>query len=71
MNAVPTVPLADVVLVMTGWAAAMVSAREAFPVPRWLAASIVTVHIPAAVGFPEIRPVLLLIVSPVGNPVAE
>ena len=69
-NAVPTVPLAVVALVITGAAAATVTVRVAFPVPVLLVALRLTVEVPAAVGVPEINPLVLLTDSPLGNPVA-
>jgi hypothetical protein len=67
---VPTVPLADVALVITGVAALIVSFRVAFPVPPLLVALMVTVEVPAAVGVPEIDPVEPLTARPAGKPVA-
>ena len=63
-------PLAVVALVITGEATAMVSVRVAFPVPVLLVALKVTVEVPAAVGVPEIKPVLLFSANPAGSPVA-
>ena len=48
----------------------MVSVKVALPVPLPLVALRVTVDVPAAVGVPEINPVVLFTVSPLGNPVA-
>jgi hypothetical protein len=48
----------------------MVSVRLARPVPPELLALRVTVELPAAVGVPEISPVLVLTVSPAGKPLA-
>jgi hypothetical protein len=48
----------------------MVSVRVAFPVPVLLVAPRVTVEVPAAVGVPEINPVVLLTVKAAGNAVA-
>jgi hypothetical protein len=48
----------------------MVSVRVALPVPPLLVALRVTVEVPAAVGVPEINPVLMFGVNPAGNPVA-
>ena len=48
----------------------IVSVSVAVPVPLPLAALSVTVDVPAAVGVPEINPVALFTVSPLGNPVA-
>jgi hypothetical protein len=42
----------------------------ALPVPPLLVALTVTVEVAAAVGVPEINPVVLLTVNPAGNPVA-
>ena len=63
-------PLAVVVLVITGFATAMVSVSVAFPVPPAFVALNVTVDVPAAVGVPEMRPVLVLTPRLAGNPVA-
>jgi hypothetical protein len=71
VKALPTDPLAEVELVMTGDAGSIVRVNEALPVPRSLLAPMVTVHVPAAAGVPEIKPVPVLIVNPPGNPVAE
>jgi hypothetical protein len=64
------VPLAVVALVITGAATAIVSVRVALPVPLLLVALSVTVEVPAAVGVPDINPLVLLADNPVGNPVA-
>jgi hypothetical protein len=48
----------------------MVSVKVAPPVPLPLVALRVTVDVPDAVGVPEINPVVLFTVSPLGNPVA-
>jgi hypothetical protein len=64
------VSLAEVELVMTGGADASVSVRVAVPVPALLVALIETVEVAAVVGVPEIRPVVVLIDRPAGNPVA-
>jgi hypothetical protein len=69
-NALPSVPLAVVALVITGAGMAMVSVKVALPVPPLFVALSVTVELPAAVGVPEINPVVLLTVSPAGKPVA-
>jgi hypothetical protein len=64
------VPLAEVELVMAGGADAIVSVRAATPVPALLVALRETVEVAAVVGVPEIRPVVVLIDRPAGNPVA-
>jgi hypothetical protein len=69
-KAVPVVALAVVALVMTGAARLMVSVRVAVPVPPLLVALRLTVDVPAAVGDPEISPVVLANVKPVGKPMA-
>ena len=72
MIAVPTVPLWLPGFVTTGatFAAAIVQLNVALPVPpRPSFAVTVTLEVPAAVGVPVIRP-LVLIASPAGNPVA-
>ena len=68
----PTVPLAEVALEITGAATAaeMVSVRVAVPVPVALVALNVTVEVPAAVGVPEIKPLVALTDRPAGSPVA-
>jgi hypothetical protein len=57
-------------LVITGDDAVIVSSKVALPFPLRLAALNVTVEVPAAVGVPEILPVLLFTLSPAGKPVA-
>jgi len=57
-------------LVMTGFAGLIVKVNVALPVPPELVALIVTVYVPAVVGVPEIRPVVVFTVKPAGNPVA-
>ena len=69
-NAVPTVPLAAVALEITGAGTATVNARTALPVPALFVALRPTVDVPAAVGVPEMRPVLVLTFSPAGSPIA-
>jgi hypothetical protein len=49
---------------------AMVRANVAEPVPAALVALIVTLKLPAAVGVPEMTPVVVLTDSPAGKPVA-
>ena len=51
-------------------ATAMVSVRVALPVPPAFAALSVTVEVPAAVGVPEINPVVGFTDKPAGKPVA-
>jgi hypothetical protein len=53
-----------------GKGAAIVNVKVALPVPAALIALRVTVEVPVDVGVPEIKPVVLLIDSPAGNPVA-
>ena len=48
----------------------MFSANVPEPVPAELVALIVTLKLPAAVGVPEMRPVVLLTDNPPGKPVA-
>jgi hypothetical protein len=57
-------------LVITGFAGLMVRVSVALPVPPALVALIVTLYVPAVVGVPEINPVLVLTLTPAGNPVA-
>jgi hypothetical protein len=68
-KALPTWPVALRALVITGAAAAMLMARVALPVPRRFVALNVTFDVPAVVGVPWIKPVLLFTVNPAGNPV--
>ena len=71
MNAEPTVPLAVNALVIAGGCCcAIVRASVAVPVPAELVALSVTLKLPAAVGVPEITPVVVLTESPAGRPVA-
>ena len=51
-------------------AAFIVRAKVAEPVPPALVALSVTLEVPAAAGVPEITPVVVLMESPAGNPVA-
>jgi hypothetical protein len=69
-NAVPTVPLAEVALLMTGFATETVNVKVALPVPPALIALRVTEDVAAVVGVPDITPVAVLIDSPAGRPVA-
>jgi hypothetical protein len=48
----------------------IVMTSVALPVPPALVALIVTLYVPAVVGVPEIKPVLVFTVKPAGNPVA-
>ena len=57
-------------LVMTGAGGLIVKVSVALPVPPALVALIVTVYVPAVVGVPEIRPVVVFTVKPARNPVA-
>ena len=66
----PTVPLAEVALEITGAATETVSVSVAVPVPVALVALSVTVEVPAAVGVPEINPDVVLTDKPAGSPVA-
>ena len=47
-----------------------VKVSVALPVPPALVALIVTVYVPAIVGVPEIKPVLVFTLKPGGKPVA-
>ena len=62
--------MALLALVIVGATGLMVSVRVAVPVPLALVAVRVTVELPAALGVPEIRPVVALTDRPEGNPVA-
>ena len=60
-------------LVITGAepaAAPIVRTKVAVPVPAAFVALIVVFVVPAAVGVPEMRPLLVLTLKPDGNPVA-
>jgi hypothetical protein len=73
LNATPTVPFAVVALVIEGavtGAAAIVMVRLPLPVPPAFVALIETELMPAEDGVPLINPVVVLIVSPAGRPVA-
>ena len=50
--------------------AAMVITRVAVPVPALFVAEIVARKTPVTVGVPEMRPVLVLTLSPVGSSLA-
>ena len=58
-------------LLITGAAGAIVSARVAEPVPPPFVALSVTLDVPAALGVPEITPLVLFTVSPAGRPLAS
>jgi hypothetical protein len=68
VNAVPTVPLAVLALVITGGDGAMVRVSEALPEPALFVALSATVDVPAAVGVPDIRPVPVFTDKPAGSP---
>ena len=70
VNAVPVVPFADVALVTTGAAAAIVIVSVRLPLPALFVAVSEAVVVPAAAGVPEINPVEVFTLRPVGNPVA-
>ena len=69
-NATPTWPLAVRGLVMTGAAGLTVMPSVALPVPPALVALIVTLYVPAVVGVPEIKPVVVFTLKPAGRPLA-
>ena len=48
----------------------IVKVSVALPVPPALVALIVTLYVPAVVGVPEIKPVLVFTLRPAGNPLA-
>jgi hypothetical protein len=48
----------------------IVKVSVALPVPPALVVLIVTLYVPAVVGVPEIKPVLVFTLRPAGNPVA-
>ena len=68
----PTLPPGGAVLVMTGAtvAAVMVMVSAWVPVPPPLVAVMVALKVPVTDGVPLIKPVPVLMVSPVGNPLA-
>ena len=55
---------------MTGAGGLIVKDNVLLPVPPALVALKVTLEVPAAVGVPEMSPVTVLIVKPLGSPVA-
>ena len=55
---------------MTGFAGLIVKVNVALPVPPALVALMVTLYVPAVVGVPEIKPVLVLTLRPGGKPAA-
>jgi hypothetical protein len=69
-KALPVVPLAVALLVITGASKVTVRVSGALPVPALLVALIVTLKAPGAVGVPEIIPVAAFTVRPAGNPEA-
>ena len=70
MNATPTCPLAVVALVITGFAEFTVRVRIAVPVPPEFVAPIVTLLVDTTIGVPEMTPLEVLTLSPVGRPLA-
>ncbi|NBR70456.1 MAG: hypothetical protein EBT69_09835 [Verrucomicrobia bacterium] len=70
----PTVPLAVAALEMTGavtaGAAAIVMLKALVPEPAEFVALRVTADVAAALGVPEISPLVALTVRPAGSPVA-
>ena len=62
--------MADKALLITGAGGLTVKTKVSEPVPPALVALIVTLNDPVTVGVPEINPVVALMLSPVGNPVA-
>jgi hypothetical protein len=55
---------------MTGAGTLIVSVSVAVPVPAAFVALNVTVEVPAALGAPVIKPLVVLTDNPAGNPVA-
>ncbi len=55
---------------ITGGAGLIVKVSVWLPVPPALVALIVTLYVPAVVGVPEIKPVLVFTDRPAGSPVA-
>ena len=70
MKAVPTIPVADAALVMTGTGGLTVSAKFRMPVPVTLEAPRTTVNVPAIVAVPVIDPEVVLMLKPAGSPLA-
>lgn len=67
----PVVPVAVAELLMTGGLPKLtVSVRVPVPVPAMFVALIGIVNDPVEAGVPEITPVWVLTVNPLGNPVA-
>jgi hypothetical protein len=48
----------------------IVKVKVALPVPPALVALMVTLYVPAVVGVPDIKPVLVFTVNPAGSPLA-
>jgi hypothetical protein len=55
---------------MTGGGGLIVKVRVAVPVPLEFVVLMVTLYVPAVVGVPEIKPVLVLTLRPAGSVVA-
>jgi len=71
LKGAPTRPEAVRALVMTGVGGIVtVSTSVAVPVPPALAALMVTLEVPAAVGAPDMRPLAALMFKPPGKPMA-
>ena len=67
MSATPVCPLLLFALVMTGTESVMIKVTALLPVPPALVAVTVALYVPAAVGMPEMAPVLVLTLSPGGK----
>ena len=67
----PTCAVPVVALLIEGAGGLTVIVSVAVPVPPAFVAPRLTVEVPVAVGVPEITPVVVFTVSPVGKPVAE
>ena len=63
-------PVAVPALEMTGAGGLIVRVSVLVPVPPPLVALKLTLEVPAVVGVPEIKPVVVLTVRPAGSPVA-
>jgi hypothetical protein len=72
VNVLPTVgvEVLEVRAIVGDVIALIVNTSVADPVPAELLALIVTFDVPAAVGVPEITPLVVLIDNPAGKPVA-
>jgi hypothetical protein len=68
--ALPAMVELGLIEVVVGTRLLIVNVNVAVPVPLTLVALMVTAYVPAVVGVPEIKPVLVFTVKPAGSPVA-